>query len=294
MQNCGTLSQNDTLIAMKVTKKMISKYKSIHFFPYFQVCQETSPESSMGPTPSSPTRMSPLPPTPLEPPELDLESQPPVIHDIVTSSPSDNEHLGATPFVTNIDLGAPLDIPAAELLTAEPEESCSTPPLTEIPVSTEQAQLDTPADIGPIPGESHVFAAAAEPEVDIPTETLTAADPPSHVEADIRFVPESTEQPSEVPESQIPESHISDSPVPETVGSVEAVEEEVEEEEAAMENEEMEPSETLAQDEREEEEEEEEGTGSIYRIIYDDVCLIKQAMKVIFNLKNHCLVGLNS
>lgn len=190
--------------------------------------------------------MSPLPPNILDPPDLDLESQPPVIHDIVTSSPSDNEHLGATPFVTNIDLGAPLDIPAAEFLPAESEESCSAPPLTEIPVSTEQV-LDTPADIGLIPagpaGESTVFT--AEPEVNIPTETLTATDP---VEADTGFAPEGTEPLSQVPESQVTESPIDDSPAPETVGSVET------EEEAAEETEEMEPSETVAQDEREEEE----------------------------------------
>ncbi|XP_023265594.1 pre-B-cell leukemia transcription factor-interacting protein 1-like isoform X1 [Seriola lalandi dorsalis] len=209
-----------------------------------QVCQETSPESSEGPIPSSPTRMSPLPQNPLDPADLDLESQPPVIHEIDTSSPSDNEHLGAIPFVTNIDLGAPLDIPAAELPPSELEESCSAPPMTEIPVSTEPV-LDTPADMGPIPaspaGESLVFT--AELEVNIPTETITATDPPSHVDADISFVPESTEQPSPVTERLVTEDPIDESPAPETVGSVEA------EEEAA------EPSETVTPDEREEEQE---------------------------------------
>ncbi|TDH03974.1 hypothetical protein EPR50_G00147700 [Perca flavescens] len=218
-----------------------------------QVCQETSPESSEGPIPSSPTQISPLPPNLLDSPDLDLESQPPVIHDIVTSSPSDNEHLGATPFVTNIDLGAPLDIPDADLLPSEPEESCSTYLLTEIPVFTEQV-LDTPADIGMVlaspAGESPVFT--AEPEVSIPTETLTATDPPPHVEADISFVPESTESPSQVPESLVTESPIYDSPAPETVGLVEA------EGEAAVKKEEMEPSETMTQDGREEEGEEAE------------------------------------
>lgn len=205
--------------------------------------------------------MSPLLPNPLDPLDpldLDLESQAPVIHDIVTSSPSDNEHLGATPFVTNIDLGAPLDIPASELLPAEPEESCSTPPLTEIPVTTEQA-LDTPADVlipaGPSGPAGASPAFTAEPEVDIPTETLTAADPPAYVEADITFTPESTEPPSPAPESLVTESPIGDAPAPETVGSAEA------EEEAAVEEEEMEPSETVTQEEREAEEEEEEGMG---------------------------------
>ncbi|XP_070702462.1 pre-B-cell leukemia transcription factor-interacting protein 1 isoform X2 [Pempheris klunzingeri] len=218
-----------------------------------QVCQETSPESSEGPVPSSPTRMSPLPSSSLDPPDLDLESQPPVIHDIVTSSPSDNEHLGATPFVTNIDLGAPLDIPATEFLPAEPEECCS----ADFPVSTEQV-LDAPADIGPIPdrpaGESPVLT--VEPEVDIP---LTATDPLSHVEDDISFAPESTEPPVQVPEIPVTESPISESPAPETVGSVEAEEEE----EAFVEKDEMELSEAVTQDEREEVEEvEEEASGT--------------------------------
>ncbi|XP_076610533.1 pre-B-cell leukemia transcription factor-interacting protein 1 [Chaetodon auriga] len=219
-----------------------------------QVCQETSPESSEGPIPSSPARMSPLPPYPLDPPDLDLESQAPVIHDIVTSSPSDNEHLGATPFVTNINLGAPLDIPAAELLPPEPEEPCSAPPLTEIPVYTEQV-LDTPADIRPTPaGESPAFT--AEAEVNIPTETVAATDLPSHVEADISFATEGTELPSRHPGSLVTESPVDESPAPETIGSVES------EEEEAVEKEEMEPSETVTQEEREEEEEEEEPSGS--------------------------------
>uniref|UniRef100_A0A3Q4HL79 Pre-B-cell leukemia homeobox interacting protein 1a n=1 Tax=Neolamprologus brichardi TaxID=32507 RepID=A0A3Q4HL79_NEOBR len=112
-----------------------------------QVCQETSPESSEGPVPSSPSH-------------LDLESQPPVIHDIVTSSPSDNEHLGAMPFVTNIDMGAPLDIPTVEVPPFESEESCSAPLITEMPISAEH-ELQKPVDVGLIPasppGESQNF-----------------------------------------------------------------------------------------------------------------------------------------
>ncbi|XP_034748875.1 pre-B-cell leukemia transcription factor-interacting protein 1 isoform X3 [Etheostoma cragini] len=216
-----------------------------------QVCQETSPESSEGPIPSIPTMISPLLPNLLDPPDLDLDSQPPVIHDIVTSSPSDNEPLGATPFVTNIDMGAPLDIPDAELLPVEPEESCSTNPLIEIPVFTERV-LDTPADIGVVLAshaeESPVFT--AEPEVNKPTETLIATDPPPHVEADVSFVPESTESLSQVPESLVTASPISDSPVPETVGVVEG--------EAAGKKEDMEPSKEMTQDGREEGKEEEE------------------------------------
>lgn len=213
------------------------------------MCQETSPDSSEGPIPSSPARMSPLPHSPLDPEDLDLESQPPVIHDIDTSSPSDNENLGAIPFVTNIDLGTPLDIPAADFPPPEFEESCSAPPMTEIPVSAKQG-LDTPADIGPISAslatESPVFT--AEPEVNIPAETITANDPPSHADADISFVPESTELPSPVTEGLVAEEPIDESPA-ETVGSVEA------EEEAAVEREAAEPSEAVPYYEREQEEE---------------------------------------
>lgn len=204
------------------------------------MCQETSPDSSEGPIPSSPARLSPLPSNPLEPLDLDLESQPPIIHDIVTSSPGDNEHLGAMPFVTNMDLGSQLDIQAAEILPLEPEESCSAPPTTETPASAEHA-LDAAADVG----SSHAFGAA--PEDDIPAETLTAADVPSRVEADISFVPDTTEPLSRAPERLVTE-HLSDeTPAPEIVGPAE------EEEEATK------PSETPAEDEGEEEEEEEEG-----------------------------------
>lgn len=213
------------------------------------MCQETAPESSEGPVPSSPSRISPLQPSLLDPPDVDLESQPPVIHDIVTSSPSDNEHLGAMPFVTNIDMGAPLDIPTVEVPPFESEESCSAPLITEIPISAEH-ELQKPADVVLIPasppGESQVFS--AEPEVNIPTETLTATDPPSHVEADISFVPDSTESQSPVPESLVTEHPTDESPAPETVGSAEA------DEEAAVKNEPAKPSEPVRQDERDDEE----------------------------------------
>uniref|UniRef100_A0A3Q4HHH8 Pre-B-cell leukemia homeobox interacting protein 1a n=1 Tax=Neolamprologus brichardi TaxID=32507 RepID=A0A3Q4HHH8_NEOBR len=213
----------------------------LHVCPCHQVCQETSPESSEGPVPSSPSRMSPLPPSLLDPPDLDLESQPPVIHDIVTSSPSDNEHLGAMPFVTNIDMGAPLDIPTVEVPPFESEESCSAPLITEMPISAEH-ELQKPVDVGLIPasppGESQVFS--AEPEVNIPTETLTATDPLSHVEADISFVPDSTESQSPVLESLVTEHPTDESPAPETVGSAEA------DEEAAIKNEPAKPSEPVS------------------------------------------------
>ncbi|XP_055368974.1 pre-B-cell leukemia transcription factor-interacting protein 1 isoform X2 [Betta splendens] len=190
-----------------------------------QICQETSPGSSEGPVPSSPGRLSPLSPIPLDPLDFDQESQPPVIHDIDTSSPSDNDMLGAVPFVTNIDLGIPLDIPPIELPPAEPEVLSS-----ELLVSPEPV-LD--AHIGPI------SAAEGSPEFNIPTETLTATLSPSHVEPDIRFVPESRSPDSE---NLVTEHPIGESPVPEAIGSIDAQEEE------------REPSVTMSQDEREEEE----------------------------------------
>lgn len=176
------------------------------------MCQETSPEASEGPVPSSPSRSSPLPPSLLVPTDPDLESQPPVIHDIVTSSPNDNEHLGAMPFVTNIDMGAPLDIPVTE-----PEPELSPAPLTPESLTSAKPVLDTPADIGPIP-ESPVLA--AKPDISIPTETIKASDPPSHAEADISPSAESS-----VPLSPVSESPVHDSHQPDTPGSAEAVEE---------------------------------------------------------------------
>ncbi|KAM3595791.1 uncharacterized protein V6R79_002743 [Siganus canaliculatus] len=226
-----------------------------------QVCQETSPESSEGPIPSSPSRMSPLLPSSLDPPDLDLESQPPIIHDIVTTSPSDHEHLGAAPFITNISMGTPLEIPPPEFLPAELEESCSASPPAETLVSTEQT-VDTAAaadvDVRHIPDVSPDGAgdsAAAAPEIQIPAENITAAtDSPSHDETEISFTPDVPEPPSHHPESLVTESPVDHGPAPETVGSLEAEEEEQEQEEEQ--EEEQEPSEALIQDEREEEEEE--------------------------------------
>lgn len=162
-----------------------------------------------------------------------------MIHDIVTTSPSDNEPQGAMSFVTNIDLGAPLDIPAVKIIAvADSRESCSASPMTEFAVSAGPA-LDPPADSGQFPaspaGESD--ASRAEPEGNVPAETLTA------VEADISSAPETTEP--AVPQSLEAEHSAGESPAPETVGSAE--EEEVEREEER-------PSETMDVDEGEDEE----------------------------------------
>ncbi|KAL6099619.1 pbxip1 [Pungitius sinensis] len=225
-----------------------------------QVCQETAPESSEGLIPSSPTTMTLLSPNLRDPPDPDAESQPPVIHDIVTSSPSDNEHLEATPFVTNIDSGARLDSPADDLTTEEAEESCSAPPLTEMHGDTEQV-LEQDADIVPSP----IYA--TEPEVHIPTETLKASDPASNVDADISSVPEGTASEgteSLGTESLGTESPIDESPAPQTVGLGEEEEKEEEVKDKKEEKKkELELSETVNQHEGgEEEEEEEEGEPS--------------------------------
>lgn len=139
-----------------------------------QVCQETTPEPSEGPIPSSPSRISPLPPHSFAPQEEDPESQPPVIHDIVASSPSDNDNLCAIPFVTNLDLGTPLEIPPSDLLQGEPEVCCATDnPVSAVPVSVE------PSDIGPI-SETHEEESPSPAEEEskpfVPLETLTAAE----------------------------------------------------------------------------------------------------------------------
>ncbi|XP_015229233.1 PREDICTED: pre-B-cell leukemia transcription factor-interacting protein 1-like [Cyprinodon variegatus] len=210
-----------------------------------QVCQETSPGSSEGPVPSSPSRLSPLPSNPLDSSLLDAESQPPVIHDIVTTSPSDNEPQGVMPLVTSIDLEAQLDIPAVDIPLAD---STVSSPATRMAETTSPAEpvLHTPADSGPMPTSPAAGSdvSSSEPEVNIPTENLTAAGPPPHVGDEVGFGPESTEPPSPVPERLMAEH--GGSPDPETVGSAET-----EEDEADAEKEEG-PSEALNLDEDEE------------------------------------------
>lgn len=203
--------------------------------------------------------MSPLLSNPAD--LTELESQPPIIHDIVTTSPSDHELLGATPFVTNMELGASHDIPASELLASEPEESCSAPPQTEDPITTEQ-ELDKFGDAGSFPAgpaeESPVVS--VDPVVSIPTETLTAADSSTHVDADISFAAEGTESSSQYKETLVTESLTDDGAMKEK----EKEEGEGEEEEAAAEYEEVDQDEKVIEDEGEEEEEE-EGMSSVCR-----------------------------
>lgn len=180
-----------------------------------QICQETSPEPSEGPIPSSPSQIHTF-----DPPEVDVESQPPVIHDIVASSPNDNENLCTTPFVTNLDLGTPLEIPACELLQSEPEVCC----MTDTPVSA-IPMFDEPSDIGPIcetPAEEGPICPEVL-ELDVPIETLTTTEEAPltvHSEDSQKDeIAQSTELPSSVPESKEPPcpADVDDTPAPATV-----------------------------------------------------------------------------
>nr|XP_057902922.1 pre-B-cell leukemia transcription factor-interacting protein 1 [Doryrhamphus excisus]XP_057902923.1 pre-B-cell leukemia transcription factor-interacting protein 1 [Doryrhamphus excisus]XP_057902924.1 pre-B-cell leukemia transcription factor-interacting protein 1 [Doryrhamphus excisus]XP_057902925.1 pre-B-cell leukemia transcription factor-interacting protein 1 [Doryrhamphus excisus]XP_057902926.1 pre-B-cell leukemia transcription factor-interacting protein 1 [Doryrhamphus excisus] len=144
-----------------------------------QVCQETSPASGEGPIPSIPSPPSPYPPEP------DTESQAPIIHDIVTSSPSDNEHLCSVPFVSSIDFLAPQDIAVAA--ADEPEDTLLDAALTERLV-TEEPEADTPVRL------------AEESQVDVPTETTALSEVPSLVE------PARAESDSPAHEDLVPET----------------------------------------------------------------------------------------
>lgn len=212
------------------------------------MCQETSPESSEGPIPSSPAGSSPLPHTPLDCEDLDLESQPPIIHEIDTSSPSDNEQLGATPFVTNINVEAQLDVPSADLPPLEFEEPFFVSALTSVPICT--AVFDKPADVDQVqvnPAEER-STSTAEPEVEIPTATTTATDAPPHMDADISSAPESPESLMAKEEEEEEGEEADGPPAPETVG---AVEEEEEQQEEVLEDEAAEKWETEVQEEEE-------------------------------------------
>ncbi|XP_061787429.1 pre-B-cell leukemia transcription factor-interacting protein 1 [Nerophis lumbriciformis] len=145
-----------------------------------QVCQETAPESGEGPIPSNPS-----PPSP-PPAEVDTESQAPVIHDIVTSSPSDNEHMSDVPFVSSIDFLVPQDISATAAADELQGTLLDTHP-TERPIADEP---ESDARVEPV----------EVPQVDIPAETITASEAPSFIEA---------------------ESPADEDLVPETVGPVE-------------------------------------------------------------------------
>ncbi|KAM9823549.1 uncharacterized protein pbxip1a [Neosynchiropus ocellatus] len=155
-----------------------------------QVCQETSPDSSEGPVPSSPSHRSPLLHTP-DLPDLDQESQPPIIHDIVTSSPSDIEPLGATSFVTNVDFDS-----AADFHSAEPEECSSVPPITDVAVSAD-SEVDKPADPPANLTEAADVLCDVTPEADTETVAEAVTYSPPHTEADVSTDPDEMEPLSE-------------------------------------------------------------------------------------------------
>lgn len=153
-----------------------------------------------------------------------------MIHDIVTSSPSDSEQLEATPFVTSISLGGPIDVPASILPPVVPEEPSFFPLSSEGPAAAERP-VDSPSDTHSTP----LGAAEASP-----------------ARSGVGIAAETPAAPSAAPERTEPPNLAGDRPAPETVASEET------EEGATGENEEME-----VQDEVEDEEEDEEGTASI-------------------------------
>lgn len=193
--------------------------ESLSVLSDLQVCQETCPESSEGPVPSNL--------------DFNVESQPPVIHDIVTTSPSDNEQLEATPLVTSISLGVPLDVPTSSVPPAEPEEPSVFPVASEGP-GTAAPPVHSPSHMHPTPA-----AAAEESPVD-PAESAVGATTETPGDADA------------APERAEASSLAEGLPAPELVGSEET------EEETTGEKEEMEQSELP--DEMEDEEDLEEGT----------------------------------
>ncbi|XP_071223282.1 pre-B-cell leukemia transcription factor-interacting protein 1 isoform X1 [Salvelinus alpinus] len=168
-----------------------------------QVCQEMAPDTCEGPVPSRPTLLSQSP-TSGVPLDHDLESQPepPIIHSMVTSSPTDNEQLAAMPFVTHVDLVVPLDASFTEPPPSEVE-----PELCPVP---ESSPLDTHTDTGPVPESIalETSAPSAEHDISIHTETPTPTGPPS--DTDI---------------GPAPESPAPDSPPPDTIGSEDAAQE---------------------------------------------------------------------
>lgn len=213
-----------------------SEQKSLSIPSDLQVCQETCPESSEGPVPSNL--------------DFGVESQPPVIHDIVTTSPSDNEQLEAAPFVTNISLGVPLDVPTSSLPPEEPEEPGVFPVSSEGPVAAEPP-VDSPSD-------THSSAVdSAGSGGGVATETLAAVDAASaRADANITAPPEGTEASGAADEL----------PAPELVGSQET------EEETAGGEEETEHAQIPG--EMEDEEDDEGGTASFFKLNGDGACCV--------------------
>ncbi|XP_072531654.1 uncharacterized protein pbxip1a [Salminus brasiliensis] len=232
-----------------------------------QVCQETSPEFSDECTASDIAAV-----------EADPEICAPIIHDTITSSPPDNDLLGAVPFSIATESSlflseesvleqetfpdvqptfelSPKESPASETLA----EETSSPEPTEMPFSPESPDSpfsNVPADMSPIPA---VSCTSAVPVVDIHAEVTPVSESPSPSlpsEADFGSVAERplsegplSEGPlSEGPLSEGPlsEGPLSEGPLPETVAS--SV---LEEEEPDIQGEELELSEQSIDDVRE-------------------------------------------
>ncbi|XP_077362642.1 uncharacterized protein pbxip1a [Festucalex cinctus] len=126
-----------------------------------QVCQETTPESGDRPALSCPLQ-------PEQPAAFDPENQAPIIHDIMTSSPSDNEHL-AVAFVSSIDFAVPPEndpepdeaIRHTEEPVADEQESVidTVVPAEAVAASNADVNRDQPEPpVGPIPTDDVVIA----------------------------------------------------------------------------------------------------------------------------------------
>nr|XP_046182328.1 pre-B-cell leukemia transcription factor-interacting protein 1-like isoform X1 [Oncorhynchus gorbuscha]XP_046182329.1 pre-B-cell leukemia transcription factor-interacting protein 1-like isoform X1 [Oncorhynchus gorbuscha]XP_046182330.1 pre-B-cell leukemia transcription factor-interacting protein 1-like isoform X1 [Oncorhynchus gorbuscha] len=167
--------------------------------------QEMAPDTCEGPVPSRPTLLSPSPTSgvPLDH-DLDSQPEPPIIHSMVTSSPTDNEQLAAMPFVTHFDLVVPLDASFTKPPPSEVE-----PELSPVP---ESSPLDTHTDAGPVPESIalETSAPSAKHDLSIHTETPTPTGPPSDTVTDI---------------GHASESPAPDSPPPDTIGSESAAQE---------------------------------------------------------------------
>ncbi|KAL0962549.1 hypothetical protein UPYG_G00341570 [Umbra pygmaea] len=168
-----------------------------------QVCQETAPAPCEGPVPSSPTLLSPFG-TSHVPPDNESQPEPPVIHDMVTSSPADNEQISAMPFLTHADMVVPLEAPFAEPPPSEDEP--------EFSPAHERFSF-----------ERHARESSAETDRSIHMESPTQTGLPS----DIGPLLESSKEPlSLTPETPAdPQSPTPDRPSPETIDPAEQAEE---------------------------------------------------------------------
>ncbi|XP_010900381.4 pre-B-cell leukemia transcription factor-interacting protein 1 isoform X2 [Esox lucius] len=184
-----------------------------------QVCQETEPAPSEGPVPSSPTLLSPFATSnvPLDP-DPESHPEPPIIHNMVTSSPTDNEQLSNMPFVTHVNPVGPLEAHFTEPPPFEVEDELEMSPARESPT------LASHVETSPAP-ESHTQESSApsvEPDTSIHMKTPTPTAPPS----DIGPVTESSvDLLSSSPETTVTQENLAADRPSETTGSVDKAEE---------------------------------------------------------------------